>query len=145
MDWKKRLSDLELNKQWDEAIIFMEKIIQENPNDIDAYICMNFLLMNLLIKEDYNRSKRDYYMTLTKKYFDESYKKFSENIEYLFFTGMTAFMSEWFFEIELDEARKMLEKARLAEPENLLYEWGFYPTKERKLNISKKILLNINN
>jgi len=48
MEWKEHLRTLERAKEWDLAIVLMEDIIKQNPNDMDAYIFMNYLLMNLL-------------------------------------------------------------------------------------------------
>jgi hypothetical protein len=126
MTWQEQLQFFENGKQWDQAIGLMQHIITQNPHDLQAYLSMNYLLMNLLVEEDYDRSKRDYYTFLTKKYFDESYKQFSHNPEYLFYTGRTAVMSEWFFEIEVKDYEKMLSDATRLEPDNLLYQWSYY-------------------
>ena len=126
MHWKKILNKLEYHKEWDTAIVFMESILIENPEDLDAYLMFNYLLMNLLVEEDYDRSSHKYYTTLLKKTFLESFSKFSNNPEYLFFTGMTAFMSEWYFNIEIEDAENMMQKAMQLEPNNALYQWGYY-------------------
>lgn len=55
--------------------------------------------MNLLVDEDYEFAKIDYYSGLLKRYFHESYVKFSQEPEYLFYTAITASMSEWFMGI----------------------------------------------
>jgi hypothetical protein len=119
MNWKEKLRKLEINKQWDDAITFMESVIKQNPNDMDAYIFMNYLLMNLLAEEQYDVTKQDHYMMLTKHYFDESYRKFATNPEYLFFTGITGVMGEWFFGI--DNYQALLEMAFKLAPDNKLY------------------------
>lgn len=126
MNWKKTLISLEKAKAWDEAIEFMQKIISENPDDLDAYIGINYLLMNLLVEEDYDTDKHKYYAKLTKQYFLESYAKFSDNAEYLFYTGLTGCMSEWFFGLEREQVKSMMKKALYLEPENIIYQWIYY-------------------
>lgn len=126
MNWKKQLRKLEKVKQWDEAIAFMERVIKENPNDKDAYIFMNYLLMNLLIEEDCDNSKLNKYSALTKWYFDESYAKFSEDPEYLYITGKIAVMGEWYFGIEQEDYLAMIEKAHKLDPQNPLYNEQYY-------------------
>jgi len=42
MGWKEHLRELELNKKWDQAIEFMQMIIEANPDNMDAYIYTNF-------------------------------------------------------------------------------------------------------
>ena len=50
MEWKESLRKLERNKQWDEAIEFMQEVIAQNQDDMDAYIAINYLLMNLIVE-----------------------------------------------------------------------------------------------
>lgn len=124
--WKEHLRTLEKAKKWDEAIEFMKGVIQKNPDDMDAYIFMNFLLMNLLVEEDYDKRKEKEYETLLKWYFDESYAKFSYNAEYLFFTAITAVMSEWNFGIDVKDYEEMFKKAHQLDPGNPLYLDFYY-------------------
>jgi tetratricopeptide (TPR) repeat protein len=126
MNWKQQLRVLEQAKEWDMAIEFMQDFIKGNPDNMEAYIFMNYLLMNLLVEEHYDRSKDVYYEPLAKKYFDESYRKFSNNPEYLFFTGITAHMSEWYFGIEREAIDEMLDKAMLLDPNNPVYMFDHY-------------------
>ncbi len=126
MTWKETLRQLEYKKDWDTAIEFMQHVIHQNPDDMDAHIYMNFLLMNLLVEEDHSHlssNKLDYYARLARYYFDISYAKYSENAEYLFYTGITAVMSEWYWGIEIEDYLRMLDMAMQLEPDNILYRW----------------------
>ena len=104
----------------------MQEVIRENSSDMDAYLLMNYLLMNLLVEEDFDKSKDQYYTTLIKWYFDESYSKFSENAEYLYFTAKTAVMAEWYFGISQEDYLEMIEKAKKMDPTNLVYKENYY-------------------
>ena len=126
MNWKKHLSDLEKSQRWDEAIEFMQIIIGANPDDMHAYIYMNFLLMNILAEEDYDDSKHDYYAELLLEYFNKSYAKFSNNAEYLFCSATTAVFSPWFMGLTAENYEKMFARAIGLEPENLLYQKTYY-------------------
>lgn len=132
MSWRKQLEVLEHAKQWDDAIEFLGEIIDNNSNGMDAYIAINYLFMNLITEEDYDRSKSngrsksDDYIALSHYYFDESYEKFSENPEYLFFTGITMRIADWYMDIGDKFIDEMLEKASSLEPNNLLYLWSKY-------------------
>lgn len=138
MNWKIQLALFEQNKEWDAAIEFMQQVIRENPNDMDAYLLMNYLLMNLLVEEDYDKSKDQYYTTLIKWYFDESYSKFSENAEYLYLTAKTAVMAEWYFGISQEDYLEMIEKAKKMDPDNLVYKENYYwHLKEKNPNDSE--------
>jgi tetratricopeptide (TPR) repeat protein len=126
MYWKEQLRKLEKAQQWDFAIDFMKEVIEKNPNDMDAYMAMNFLIMNLLVEEDFEHSKHDYYAQTLKKYFDESYARFSHSAEYLYYTGAIAHMSVWYFGIETEDARAMLDESMRLEPDNILYQSTYY-------------------
>lgn len=125
MHWKEVLQRLEWQKNWDTAIEYMEHVLQKNHDDMDAYIYMNYLLMNLLVEEDHNHLQYnlEYYANLAKDYFDLSYAKYSENSEYLYYTALTAVMSEWYWGIEVEDYDRMFEKAIQLEPNNPVYHW----------------------
>lgn len=131
MTWKEKLALLEHSKQWDEAIAFMEETITNNPNNMDAYIFMNYLLMNLLV-EEYTRdkSKDRKHEILAKKYFQISYDKFHNNPEYLYITGRTAVMAEMVWGIQVKDYRAMFKKALYLEPDNLVYQEQYFWTIE---------------
>lgn len=146
MNWKEQLKKYEYTKEWKSAIDLMWKTIDDNPQNLDAYLCVNYLLMNLLVEKDYESSERNYYAGLLKKYFLESYSKFSNNPEYLFYTGITAYLSEWYFDIDIEEAKTMIKEASRLEPENVFYKWGYYTyldmsnesNKQQGINYAKK-------
>lgn len=138
MNWKEQLVNLEQSKNWKPAIELLQKTINDDTNNIDAYLSMNYLLMNLLVEEDYNSSEHDYYAGLLKKYFLESYSKFSISPEYLFYTGIIAHISEWYFDIDIEEAKAMLKEALHLEPENILYKWGYFTYLDMSSRDNKK-------
>lgn len=88
-------------------------------------------------------SKHDYYADLLKKYFLESYNRFSNHSEYLFYIGFIASMSEWYFDIEMEDVESMLKKATYLDPESLLYKWGYccIPNQRAEVNTETKYSL----
>lgn len=142
MNWKQHLIKLEHDKKWDEAIVFMEGIVTKSPHDVDAYLSILYLLMNLLVEEDYNDDKHDYYESLSKKYFADSYSQFSNNPKYLFFVSRIAYMSEWYFDVTTDFVDGMIEKAVQLDPENSLYLWGHYMNADTGIDETKVAILN---
>lgn len=150
MSWQEQLKTYENHKDWDAAIGLLQQVISSDQNDLDAYLSMNYLLMNLLVEEDYDKQKHDYYVGLLRKYFLESNTFFSTDSEYLFYTGITAFISEWYYDITIEEAKAMIDKAFDMEPDNKLYEWGHYAyidmsnpdTMAKSLVCGKEVLAN---
>jgi hypothetical protein len=132
INWKKQLRSLEKKKEWDTAIVLMQSIITEHPDNMDAYICMNYLLMNLLGEEQYDETKFNHYQKLTQWFFEESYAKFSDNAEYLYITSKTAVMGEWFFGIDDVFCDQMIVRAQQIDSINLLYKESYYWNLRRK-------------
>lgn len=141
MNWKSELYALEKRKAWDDAINLLEDVSLDDPANVEASLAFNYLLMNLLVEENYDDSKHDCYVKLLKDSFECSYKQFSKNAEYLFFTGITACMSEWYFDISLQDAEEMIKKAAHLEPDNILYSWGSYKFFKTSDKESKEALL----
>lgn len=126
MDWKIQLEALENAKEWDSSIMLMEDVIRKNPNDMDAYMFLNFRLMYLLVEEDYDNTKHDYYVGLLKEYFNVSYPMFYNDPYYLYYVGKTAVMSPWYLGITAKDIDNMLDKALLLDVRNPIFQWPHY-------------------
>ena len=128
MDWKQEFEALEQKGQWKDAVVFVRRVIEEHPEDAEPYVRALYLLLNLLLEEDYasHDLEHDSLAEMLKQYFDSSYGKFNNNAEYLFFIGYFMGLAEWYFGQEtLDLGHEMLQKATKLEPDNLLYEWAY--------------------
>lgn len=132
MNWKKHLIELEISKNFKSAVEFIQKVVQENPNDVEAYVRGIYLLHNILVEEDYPELDHDFLAELLRSFFKVSYKKFSNNAEYLFFVGKILYIAEWYFGLDDDlkpmeekQAFQMQKKAYEMEKGNTLYEWAY--------------------
>lgn len=139
--WKEHLRTFETQKSWNQAINFMEQVVKDNPDDVDVYIYIIFLLMNILVEEMFDISKHDYYAFLLKEYFDLSYGKFSDNARYLFCVGITVAMAEWYVDFDVKDYKDMLHKALQLEPNNLMYKSGYYLGLDRSIPANQKAVL----
>lgn len=159
MNWKDKLKILEQGEDFDVAIFFIRKIIQEHSEDVDAYIYLLFRLMYMMvegscyfsnvseskvsdIKQRYYDAKDSEYMLLAMRYFKEGYIKFSENAEFLFYVGITAVMSEWYFGIEREDYDAMLKKALQLDPNNPVYQRSYYIELDRNDEHNKQVIIN---
>ncbi len=156
MNWKEQLGKYEQcfgthsELDWNQAILLAQKIIENNPDDTEAYVRVIYALHNILVEEDYPASEHDHIAEMLKQFFDESCQKFSENPEFLFFIGKILYISEWYFGLDDDPkaledrlAFKMQKKAFAKEPENILYEWAYVFSKDEKqraFDLSKQLL-----
>jgi len=136
--WQQKLKQLEDNKQWDTAIEFMEMTLK-NRTDRDVYIALIFLLMNLLVEENFDISKHDFYAEKLKHYFAQSYPLFLHDPEYLFCIGITAVMSEWYLDLTQKDWEHMLQEAYRLAPNNILYQWAYYSSLDLDIPDNKKI------
>ena len=119
MSWKKELDGLEARKQWPAAITFLRKALVLYPNDADLYIRAIYLLLNLLLEEDYTSFNLDHddLAAMLKRCFDDSYKKFPGNPKYLFFVGYFSGLAEWYFgQDNSGLGQQMLKKAVESNP-----------------------------
>jgi tetratricopeptide (TPR) repeat protein len=125
MDWKGKLQVHEEAGDWREAISLLNSEL-EMQMDRNKILRLNYLLMDALVEREYSPEEFDNYSKMIKKYYRLSYGEFCEDPYYLFFTGLTAHISEWYFEIELEEAKFMLQKAAEAIPTDNLFLWGYW-------------------
>jgi hypothetical protein len=130
--WKKKLSEIENRfghhekRDWKPIIKFVKGLVVEFPNEKDVYIRIIYLIHNILVEEEYPHNEHDGMADLLKRYFDESYERFSNDAEYLFFIGKILHIAEWYFGIEnINLANELQKKAMNMEPGNLLYEWAY--------------------
>jgi len=114
MHWKEQAAQLDREGNFDITVFLLEKTIKENPDNVDAYLMLLYRLMDSIvnnayywsnvsddplkgIKEEYYHLKASQeYRPLLQKYFDESYAKFSENPEYLFYASRILMAQYWF-------------------------------------------------
>lgn len=122
MTWKKKLKMLEQNKKWNDAIKLMNDTIKETPDNIEIYIYFLFFFMNISFVDGIEKYA-EYYSKCAKECFQQSYLKFQDVPEYLFFAGIAVIFGGWLFNIDYEYARKMLDKAAELEPNNILYQW----------------------
>lgn len=142
MRWKQQVRILELADDFDIAIFFLQEVIRNNPTDVDAYIFMLFRLMDTIVEQAchfcnvsdtpvsdikirYYNAKEKHYEVLAKKYFKDGLAVFSNNHEFLYYVGLTAVMSPWYFDIDEADYESMIEKACVLDPGNPVYQWHF--------------------
>ena len=138
-NWKTEFKKLEDSENWNPAIELLLKVIEENPNEKDAYLFMHYFFMEFFLDtEDYlSRSRNnDYYSFLFEKYFKIAYEKYKDDAEYLFWASIIMLYCDWCFSGYYDdnEHKRMVEKACLLNPKNILYKSYLYPYSKFILN-----------
>jgi len=128
------------------AVQLLEKHNGDHP---ELYLRVMFLLLDFVVEGQYTQEEHDYAAKKLREIFDTSYEKFSDNPEFLFFTGIMAYIGEWYFGMDsVEPATLMLEKAMHMESGNTLYKWGYYSRIDQrpeqntdiKLQLSEQLL-----
>jgi hypothetical protein len=129
--WKKNVLEFTESNDWVSAIEFSRSFIIDNPENVDGYINIIYLLHHVLSEEDYDDNAQDEMMKLLPFYFQYSLEKFINSADYCFFLGKLLWASEWFFGIneglnkhEQTLAFKLENRAVEIEPQNELFIWS---------------------
>lgn len=125
-DWKLEIIALIEDKKWQKLIDILQSNVTSSGNSLDVILNLDYVLIHILVEEDYNDYEEKVFTDLLRNTFTESYSKYSENDDYLFFTGITCHISEWYFDIDISQAKTMIEKAYKNNPDSMLFEWGYY-------------------
>lgn len=119
MHWREQVAKLECGGNFDIAVFLLEKVVQDNPGEMDAYIFLLFRLREMWlecpiywsnisrdalrdVKKDYYDAKFESYMLAAQKYFAESYDRFSKNSEYLYYASHILGHISWYFGVSDD-------------------------------------------
>jgi hypothetical protein len=144
MTWKEQLLNLERTNDWKNTIKFLEQEIRTDLNNVEIYVRVLFLLLDFLVEGKHSQEEYIYAAAKLKKYFEESYKRFYNNAEYLFFLGYFIVIAEWYFGIDdVTIAYDMRKKAMELEPDNILYEWSYRfsdPENQQAIYLAKQLL-----
>jgi hypothetical protein len=142
MNWKHELERLEKNKEWSEAIGLLNSVISEDPDNVEAYVRMIYLIHNLLVEEDPESCglSHDYLANLLLNYFQVSFAKFENNPEYLFFVGIILHIAEWYFgQDDTQLALLFQKKAVQLEPTNALYDFSYSFSMSNKMRAEELV------
>ncbi len=144
--WKKELERYEKDQNWPVAIQLLEQVIRKNPSLVEAYVRMIYILHSIFIEqwckaqvgENDGSNNIDATQLRLHYYFETSYKKFTEDAEYLFFMGRIICDSEKDFGVsDAEFGLKMLAKACEKEPENNLYKWAYFLSLPQQMDETK--------
>jgi|GEM_PF-5703777 len=140
IDWKEQLQLYREAENFDAATLWLEKIIREDPDNVDARIFMNDLMLHILIDPHswdlyrphtrdamlnylYHKARTQDYEKLALQYYNKSTTAFGNNPKYLYFTAITISLAPWIFgDANIIEAMSdlMWEKARQLDPHSPL-------------------------
>jgi len=142
MDLKNELLLIEKKNDWEGAIQLLDN---GNDHELDIHLRVMFLLIDFLVEGQNTKKEQDYAAIKLIEFFEKSTRKFQKKAEFLFFTGIMAYMGEWYFGMDsVDPAAAMLKGAMDIDSNNTLYKWGYYSRIDQRLeeNTDLKIQLS---
>lgn len=141
---------LEKQKEWQEAIIEIEKIIEKHPNNEEGFIRVVYFLHNYILEEYNHTDLQSEFEIKLLKYFHLWKEKFLDNSNFLFFIWIIIHIAEWYFWLDDDPKKiedrlsfKMQKRASILEPDNKLFEWSYllsFWDKQQSKDLWKQVL-----
>ncbi|QQS40368.1 MAG: hypothetical protein IPM63_13500 [Acidobacteriota bacterium] len=143
---KSELEELIEAKEWSK----LKTLANEKSNDFggSSLVAIEsiYQLLNLLSYGTYkNYAEHDEIAQTLYDIFENSFSKFHDDPEYLFFVGYCIALNDRYFKQgDLKLSHTLLRKAFDLEPDNLLYEWGFrFSTSDREARkVTEQIVNN---
>lgn len=123
--WKQAIAAISQRKSWEEGITLLQKVLANNSDDASAYLIYSYFIMNILAEEDYSEEQGEKYQPLLKNNFKLGIEKYSNDSSFLLFSGIIAYMSEWYLDLDIVDARRMLEKAYEENPHDRITNWVY--------------------
>jgi hypothetical protein len=141
MRWKDEITSIEQKNDWRSAVELLENV-DEHPQEL--YLRVIFLLLDFIVEGQYTQEEHDYAANKLKDFFAESQIRFSHDAEFLFFIGIMIYIGEWYFGMDsVAPATSMLEKAMILEPDNTLFQWGYYSRIDQRPEQSTDLKLRL--
>ena len=119
-----------LDGRWSEAVVLMQNIIKNTPDNPDAYLNMVYLLEVILVEErslgtiDCEPMFYDEYEALAVETFQAGCAKFKNDPSYMFFMGFITTWCEWLYGMDETAADNMMQEAHRLDPLNKIYLWS---------------------
>ena len=124
MNWEKELSYLLEKKEWQGAFDLMANVVKSEDSSVDAYINYIYILEAIPLEPEV-----DYLGEMARRandalygVYEEARSKYSDNPDFLFWSGWLACWCDWLFKMELRDAELLMLKAYVMCPENKLFE-----------------------
>ncbi len=137
MEPNNELELIERERNVHHALKFIEDKKKHNP---DNFLRVMFILLDFLVDGQYTQDEHDYFSVKIREIFTQAKLKYSDNYEFLFFTGIMIHIAEWYLGFDnTDEAKIMLEDSMKFNPNNILYKWGFYSITDQRAEINTEL------
>lgn len=125
MNWKSKLRQLIDGERWEEALKFMDEVLESDSHSADSYLNYCFLLGEILLETtEFGTPLLDYCEVKIYQVYKEAMARYSDDVDFLFWQSFLMFRGSYFYEMDAYEVEDMMYKAYLAKPDDKLYQWA---------------------
>ena len=140
---EKYTNEINIIEQSDNWLGAISLLRNQEISNVNVTVRGLFVIAYFLVEGQYNSSEYKYMTENLQDFYNKAKIKFTNNSQFLFFSAITIYLGEWYFNLEIDIAEQMLEKAKNLEPNNILYEWGYIAYINQNSNVNTKLKLEL--
>ena len=134
------MTTLEKNGDWKGAI----NLLQNGDNHSKTtYLRGIFFITYFLAEGQYSDAEYEYITLNLKDIYNKAKIKFQNDNQFQFFTAITIYIGEWYFDTDIAIVEQILKNVIELEPNNLFYKWGYYSTIDQRSNINFDMKLQL--
>ncbi len=125
MNWKSKLRQLIDGEKWEDALKFMDEVLESDSHSADSYLNYCFLLGEILLETtEFGTPLQNYCEVKIYQVYKEAMARYSDDVDFLFWQSFLMFRGSYFYEMDAYEVEDMMYKAYLAKPDDKLYQWA---------------------
>ena len=124
MNWKSKLRQLIDGERWEEALKFMDEVLESDSHSADSYLNYSYLLGEILMEAEFGTPLLDYCEIKIYQVYKEAMARYSDDVDFLFWQSFLITRCDYFYNMDIYDAEEMMYKAYLAKPDDKLYQWA---------------------
>ncbi len=124
MNWKSKLRQLIDGEKWEDALKFMDEVLESDSHSADSYLNYSYLLGEILMEAEFGTPLLDYCEIKIYQVYKEAMAQYSDDVDFLFWQSFLITRCDYFYNMDIYDAEAMMYKAYLAKPDDKLYQWA---------------------
>ncbi|MCX4337132.1 MAG: hypothetical protein K1V99_08310 [Bacteroidales bacterium] len=124
MNWKSKLRQLIDGERWEDALKFMDEVLESDSHSADSYLNYSYLLGEILMEAEFGTPLLDYCEIKIYQVYKEAMARYSDDVDFLFWQSFLITRCDYFYNMDIYDAEEMMYKAYLAKPDDKLYQWA---------------------
>ena len=124
MNWKSKLRQLIDGERWEDALKFMDEVLESDSHSADSYLNYSYLLGEILMEAEFGTPLLDYCEIKIYQIYKEAMAQYSDDVDFLFWQSFLITRCDYFYNMDIYDAEAMMYKAYLAKPDDKLYQWA---------------------